>query len=214
MTGFDYVVIGIVALSLLFGLWRGVVGEIIALVAWVLAIFVAVEFGAQVGAALFTGMSDPALRTLAGCVVIFVGVLVVMALFRMLVRSMVKALGLSVSDRILGMLFGLARGGNHPHDVVDQRVVDEVVRRDLLQAQQVAGVEDLLGLRRLDAHPVDDLALFLGRRVADVELEQEAVALRLGQGGQRRAVIHHAHALQVAGGEAKKITAVDGQPLA
>ena len=110
MTGFDYVVIGIVALSLLFGLWRGVVGEIIALVAWVLAIFVAVEFGAQVGAALFTGMSDPALRTLAGCVVIFVGVLVVMALFRMLVKSMVKALGLSVSDRILGMLFGLVRG--------------------------------------------------------------------------------------------------------
>ena len=41
---------------------------------------------------------------------IFVGVLVVMALVRMLVRSMVKALGLSVSDRILGMVFGLARG--------------------------------------------------------------------------------------------------------
>jgi membrane protein required for colicin V production len=32
-------------------------------------------------------MSDPALRTLAGCVVIFVGVLVVMALFRMLVSA-------------------------------------------------------------------------------------------------------------------------------
>lgn len=110
MTGFDYVALGIVGVSLIFGLWRGVVGEIIALVAWVLAIVAAVEFGAGVGSALFAGMSDPALRTLAGCVVIFVGVLVVMALFRMLVRSMVKALGLSVSDRILGMLFGLARG--------------------------------------------------------------------------------------------------------
>jgi membrane protein required for colicin V production len=31
-------------------------------------------------------------------------------LFRMLVKRMVKALGLSVSDRILGMLFGLVRG--------------------------------------------------------------------------------------------------------
>ena len=110
MTGFDYLVIGIVGLSLLFGLWRGVVGEIIALVAWVLAIFAAVEFGAQVGTSVFAGMSDPALRTLAGCVVIFIGVLVVMALFRMLVKRMVKALGLSVSDRILGMLFGLVRG--------------------------------------------------------------------------------------------------------
>jgi membrane protein required for colicin V production len=43
-------------------------------------------------------------------VVIFVGILVIMALFRMVIRSMVKALGLSVSDRILGMIFGLARG--------------------------------------------------------------------------------------------------------
>ena len=110
MTGFDYVALGIVGLSLLFGLWRGVVGEIIALVAWVLAIFAAVEFGTQFGTMAFAGLSDPAMRTLAGCVVIFIGVLVVMALFRMLVKSMVKALGLSVSDRLLGMLFGLVRG--------------------------------------------------------------------------------------------------------
>ncbi len=110
MTGFDYAVLGIVGLSLLFGLWRGVVGEIISLVAWILAIVAAVEFGSTVGRMAFAGLADPALRTLAGCVVIFVGVLVIMALFRMVLRSMVKALGLSVSDRILGMIFGLARG--------------------------------------------------------------------------------------------------------
>jgi len=110
MTGFDYVVIGIVAVSLLFGLWRGVIGEVISLVAWGVGIFAAIEFGASVGHAVFAGLSDPALRTLAGCVVIFVGVLVSMALLNMVVRRMVKALGLSVSDRILGMIFGLARG--------------------------------------------------------------------------------------------------------
>ena len=110
MTVFDYVVIGIISLSLLFGLWRGVVGEIVALVAWVVGILAAVEFGAYVGQSLFAGLTDPAIRTLAGCVVIFIGVLVVMALVRMAVRSMIKALGLSVSDRLLGMVFGLARG--------------------------------------------------------------------------------------------------------
>ena len=110
MTGFDYVVLGIVGVSLIFGLWRGVVGEIIALAAWILAVVAAVHFGAQVGTLVFAGLSDPALRTLAGCVVLFIGVLLVMALVRMLIRSMVKALGLSVSDRILGMLFGLVRG--------------------------------------------------------------------------------------------------------
>jgi len=110
MTGFDYAALGIVGLSLLFGLWRGVVGEIISLIAWVLAIVAVVEFGSTVGHTVFAGLADPALQTLAGCVVIFVGVLVIMALLRMVVRSMVKALGLSVSDRILGMVFGLARG--------------------------------------------------------------------------------------------------------
>lgn len=110
MTVFDYVVIGIVGLSLLFGLWRGVVGEIIALIAWVLAVFAALEFGGQVGLAVFGGIADPAMRMLAGCVLIFVGVLVAMSLVRMAVRSMVKALGLSVSDRLLGMVFGLLRG--------------------------------------------------------------------------------------------------------
>ncbi|MBU1365979.1 MAG: CvpA family protein [Gammaproteobacteria bacterium] len=110
MTGFDYVVIGIVSVSLLFGLWRGVVGEVIALVAWGVGIFAAIEFGTTVGNSVFAGLSDPALRTLAGCVVIFVGILVTMAVLNMVVRSMVKALGLSVSDRLLGMLFGLARG--------------------------------------------------------------------------------------------------------
>jgi membrane protein required for colicin V production len=110
MTGFDYVVIGIVGLSLLFGLWRGVVGEVISLVAWIAAIFAAVEWGTAVGHAVFAGLSDPALRTLAGCVVIFIGVLITMSLLNMVVRSMVKALGLSVSDRILGMIFGLVRG--------------------------------------------------------------------------------------------------------
>lgn len=111
MTVFDYLVIAIVGFSLLFGLWRGVIGEIIALLAWGLGIFAAIEFGELVGNRLFTGISDPAVRTLAACMLIFVGILVTMALIRLLISRMVKALGLTVSDRLLGMIFGIARGG-------------------------------------------------------------------------------------------------------
>ncbi|WP_153145975.1 CvpA family protein [Dechloromonas sp. H13] len=110
MATFDYVVLGIVAISLVIGLWRGVVSELIALAAWVLAFMAALEFGAASGQAVFAGIVDPALRALAGCVLVFVGVLVAMSLVRLAVRSMVKALGLSLSDRLLGMFFGLARG--------------------------------------------------------------------------------------------------------
>jgi len=110
MTYFDYVVIGILTVSLLFGLWRGVVGEVVALIAWVTGVIAAVEYGGVVGNAIFAGISDPAVRMLAGCAVAFVGVLVAMALVRIAVRSMVKALGLTVTDRLLGMLFGIVRG--------------------------------------------------------------------------------------------------------
>ena len=110
MAVFDYVVIGIVALSLILGLWRGVVSELIALAAWILAFMASLEFGTRAGQQLFAGIADPALRALAGCAAVFIGVLVVMSLVRLAVRSMVKALGLSLSDRLLGMVFGLARG--------------------------------------------------------------------------------------------------------
>jgi len=110
MAAFDYVVIGIVVISLALGLWRGVVGEVIAIIAWIAAVMGALEFGAATGQAVFAGIADPALRALAGCTLIFVGILVAMALVRLAVRQMVKALGLSLSDRLLGMIFGLARG--------------------------------------------------------------------------------------------------------
>ncbi|MDD3481363.1 CvpA family protein [Azovibrio restrictus] len=110
MTFFDYGVIAIVGASLLLGLWRGVVGELIALAAWILAFFAAREFGPQLGQALFTGITDPAIRTLAGCAAVFIGVLILMSLGRLAASSMIRALGLGLSDRLLGLFFGLLRG--------------------------------------------------------------------------------------------------------
>lgn len=110
MTIFDYVVIGIVVASLLLGLWRGVVGELIALAAWVLGFLAASEFGGEVGTRVFAGLGDPGLRHLAGYAAVFVAVLVLMAVLRLLAGSLIKALGLGLSDRLLGLLFGILRG--------------------------------------------------------------------------------------------------------
>lgn len=110
MTGFDYVVLAVVGLSLLMGLWRGVVGELVALAAWALAIVASLHFGPLAGEWLFASLGDGSVRVLAGYAAVFVAVLVLMALIRMAMRQLVKALGLTVSDRILGAVFGLARG--------------------------------------------------------------------------------------------------------
>jgi len=111
MTAFDYVAMAIVAASVLLGVWRGVVGEVIALVAWVLAFFAARWWGSEVAQVVFGSViADPALRIVAAWVTVFVVVLVVMALLRLAVHGLLKALGLSLTDRLLGVVFGLARG--------------------------------------------------------------------------------------------------------
>jgi len=110
MTVFDYVVITLVVASAVLGLWRGVVGEIIALVAWVLAFFAAKWWGTELAQTFFSGISDPAVRICAAWASVFVVVLVLMALLRLAMRGLLKALGLSLSDRLLGIVFGMARG--------------------------------------------------------------------------------------------------------
>lgn len=112
MTGFeafDYAVIVILVASLGLGLWRGLVGEVISLLAWVLAIVAAWQFGPEIGA-LLTMIADPGFRLLAGYALVFFAVLIVLALVKLALRGLLKALGLSAADRMLGVLFGLARG--------------------------------------------------------------------------------------------------------
>jgi len=110
MTPFDYAVFVILLASMLLGAWRGVVGEIIALAAWILAFFAAKWWADEFSRQLLTGIADPAVRIVVAWVLVFVIVLLLMALVRLAIRGLLKALGLSLSDRALGVLFGAARG--------------------------------------------------------------------------------------------------------
>jgi membrane protein required for colicin V production len=110
MTGFDYAVLAVLALSAAIGLWRGLVSEVMALVAWVLALFLAWHYSAA-AAELFSGMIvEPAWRQVAGFALIFVAVLLLAMLVRFLLRELLRAIGLGPVDRMFGALFGLVRG--------------------------------------------------------------------------------------------------------
>lgn len=109
MTIFDYGVLMVVAASLLLGLWRGLVSEALALLAWVAAFIVARE-AAPALAALFTAwISDPVLAYVAGFAAAFIAVLVAVGVVRLVLRKLLTMVGLGVADRILGGVFGLAR---------------------------------------------------------------------------------------------------------
>ncbi|BAO29109.1 CvpA family protein [Sulfuritalea hydrogenivorans] len=110
MTAFDYAVLTVIAASVLLGLWRGVVSEILALAAWVVAFLVARAQGSQVADWLTGQIAEPGMRLAAAYVLIFVGVLLVFAIARMIISLMLKAVGLGLLDRLLGAAFGVLRG--------------------------------------------------------------------------------------------------------
>jgi membrane protein required for colicin V production len=110
MTAFDYAVLTVIAASVLLGLWRGVVSELLALAAWVVAFLVARAEASGVAGWLTVQIAEPGMRLAAAYVLVFVGVLLVFAIARMLVSLMLKAAGLGLLDRLLGAAFGVLRG--------------------------------------------------------------------------------------------------------
>lgn len=110
MTPFDYAVAGVIVLSLLFGLWRGVVSEILALLAWVAAFIASRTWAAPAGDLVASGMAEPVWRQAAGFISVFVAVLILFALARWLLSMLLQAVGLRPLDRVLGGVFGIARG--------------------------------------------------------------------------------------------------------
>jgi membrane protein required for colicin V production len=83
---------------------------VLALVAWVAAFLAAREWAGWAGGNFAGMVAEPALRYAAGFVAVMAGVLVLFALGRWLLSLLLKAVGLGPVDRLLGAVFGLARG--------------------------------------------------------------------------------------------------------
>jgi membrane protein required for colicin V production len=110
MTLFDLAVVIIIGLSILLSVIRGLVRELLALVAWGVAFIAANALAAKVAPLMPASLANEELRLLAGFVCVFVVALIVMSVLAMLVSKLVKSAGLEFEDRILGAVFGLARG--------------------------------------------------------------------------------------------------------
>jgi membrane protein required for colicin V production len=110
MTWLDYAVIGVFAVSLTVGAWRGLVREVVSILGWVIAFLSANLFAGPLGAAMPQAIPTPELRVAAAFVAVFAGALLVTTLAGLLISKIVNAVGLGGLDRLLGALFGLARG--------------------------------------------------------------------------------------------------------
>jgi membrane protein required for colicin V production len=106
----DYTILAVLGLSVLMGLWRGFIGEVLALACWACAFWVAWMLGPALAERFSGSISTPSVRVMLAYGLCFVAVLIAGAIVTFLMRKLVEGSGLSGSDRLLGMVFGLARG--------------------------------------------------------------------------------------------------------
>jgi membrane protein required for colicin V production len=106
----DWILLAVLVMSVLIGVWRGLVFEVLSLLGWIVAYVVAQWFAPAVGPYLPVGRPFSAINHAVAFAVVFILVIIVWGLASRLVRLLVSASPLSVPDRMLGAIFGLLRG--------------------------------------------------------------------------------------------------------
>jgi len=110
MSPADIVIVIVIGLSAVIGLMRGLLREVLSLIAWVGAFILALYFSPQVARSLEAMLSNDSVRLVAAFAGIFITVLILASLVQWLLGKLVSATGLTGTDRMLGFVFGGARG--------------------------------------------------------------------------------------------------------
>ena len=105
----DWMFIAILLLSVIGGLWRGLVFEVLSLLGWLAAYLAAQWLTPELAPHLPVGTPGSALNHAATFACTFIAALIVWGLLARLLRMAIHATPLSVADRALGATFGLAR---------------------------------------------------------------------------------------------------------
>ena len=108
MTVFDFGVISILLISLLFGLWRGLLYEVLSILGWPIAFVVSNIYADSL--ALHIPIKQEMVRLVGAYALVFVAVIIVWGILVLVLTKLMRMIGLGQVDRMLGGVFGLLRG--------------------------------------------------------------------------------------------------------
>ncbi len=110
MSGIDYLILGVIAVSATIGIWRGFVREALSLIVWVAAFWLAYTWASSLEVMLVDLLADQAVRVIVCFIVLFLLVHIVGFVISRLLSSLIKSIGLKGVDRVAGAGFGFVRG--------------------------------------------------------------------------------------------------------
>lgn len=106
----DYAIAGIIGISAIVGLVRGFIREAFALLTWAIAVWVGMQYSRDLSMLFQNAISYPSARIALAFAVLFFATLILGGLINFLLKQLVEKTGLSGSDRLVGMGFGIVRG--------------------------------------------------------------------------------------------------------
>jgi membrane protein required for colicin V production len=111
MTPIDYILAGIVLISMVFGAIRGFLRESIALLGWLTGLWLAWRYAPLLEPYLGGSLAGTELQVWVARIIVLLAVVIAAWLVGSLLGFLVQRSGLTLGiDRILGAVFGLVRG--------------------------------------------------------------------------------------------------------